>query len=76
MSDEIVRAARDYVLGRHAPDWAAVLTRMRDATDSDEQKAFADEVIGIIDKQGRDVKKARAAVRDVLKKNGVTVLGR
>ena len=76
MSDAIVRAARDYVLGRHAPNWTSVLTRLRDETDSDEQKAFADEVIGIVEKQGRQPKQARAAVRDLLKRNGVEVLGR
>lgn len=76
MSDEIVRAARDYVLGRHAPDWHALLTRLRDASESPEQKAFADDVLAAMAKHPRDPRQARAGVRDILKRNGVTVLGR
>ena len=73
MSDQIVRSARDYVRGRHAPDWPALLTRLRDATESPEQKAFADEVIGCLVKHAKNPAQARASVRDVLKRSGVTV---
>ena len=73
MSDDIVRAARDYVRGRHVPDWTALLTRMRDATDSTEQKAFADEVIACLTRDGKSPTRARASVRSLLKRSGVTV---
>ena len=73
MSDEIVRAARDYVRGRHAPDWPALLARLRDETESPEQKAFADEVIACLAKEGRNPSRARASVRSLLKRSGVTV---
>ena len=70
MSDQIVRSARDYVRGRHAPDWPALVTRLRDATESPEQKAFADEVIAAI---AKNPTQGRASVRELLKKSGVTV---
>jgi hypothetical protein len=73
VSDQIVRSARDYVRGRHAPDWPALLTRLRDATDSPEQKAFADDVIAAIVKNAGNPARAKASVRDVLKRSGVTV---
>ena len=73
MSDQIVRSARDFVRGRHAPDWPALLTRLRDATDSPEQKAFADEVIAAIVKNAGNPARAKAGVRDVLKRSGVSV---
>ena len=73
MSDQIVRSARDYVRGRHAPDWPALLTRLRDATESPEQKAFADEVIAAIAKDAKNPTQARASVRALLKKSGVPV---
>ena len=73
MSDQIVRSARDYVRGRHVPDWPALLTRLRDATESPEQKAFADEVIAAIAKDAKNPTQARASVRALLKKSGVPV---
>jgi hypothetical protein len=73
VSDDIVRAARDYVRGRHVPDWTTVLTRLRDATDSAEQKAFADEVIACLAKTPTNAAKSKAAVRDLLKRSGITV---
>jgi hypothetical protein len=73
VSDEIIRAARDYVRGRHVPDWPALLARLRDATDSSEQKAFADEVIACLTKEGKNATRARASVRSLLKRSGVTV---
>jgi hypothetical protein len=73
VSDEIVRAARDYVRGRHVPDWPALLARLRDATDSAEQKAFADEVIACLAKEGKNSTRAKAGVRDLLKRSGITV---
>jgi hypothetical protein len=71
VSDEIVRAARDYVRGRHAPDWPALLARLRDATESTEQKAFADEVIASLKENGKNTTRARASVRDILKRHGI-----
>ena len=73
MNDEIVRAARDYVRGRHVPDWTALLTRLRDESESDEQKAFADAVIACLAKEGKNPTRARASVRSLLKRSGVTV---
>jgi hypothetical protein len=73
MSDAIVRAARDYVRGRHVPDWTALLTRLRDETESPGEKAFADEVIGCLAREGKNPTRAKAIVRDILKRNGVTV---
>jgi hypothetical protein len=73
VSDQIVRSVRDYVRGRHAPDWPALLTRLRDATESAEEKAFADEVIAAILKHARNPARARSSVRDLLKKSGVVV---
>ena len=73
MSDEIVRAARDYVRGRHVPDWPGLFTRLRDQSESEEQKAFADEVIACLTKEGRSPTRARATVRSLLKRSGITV---
>jgi hypothetical protein len=73
VSDQIVRSARDFVRGRHAPDWPALLTRLRDATESAEEKAFADEVIAAIVKDAKNPTRARTSVRELLKKSGVTV---
>ncbi len=74
MSDEIVRAARDYVRGRHSPSWSALLTRLRDGSDSAEHKAFADEVLACLAKHPNDPAQARSSVRDLLKRNGIAVL--
>ena len=73
MSDAIVRAARDYVRGRHVPDWPALLARLRDQTDSAEEKAFADEMIACLARDGKNPTRAKASVRDMLKRSGVTV---
>jgi hypothetical protein len=73
VSDAIVRAARDYVRGRHVPDWPALLARLRDATDSPEQKTFADEMIECLTREGKNPTRAKASVRDLLKRSGVTV---
>jgi hypothetical protein len=73
VSDEIVRAARDYVRGRHVPDWPALLARLRDATESPEQKAFADEMIACLSREGKNPARARTSVRGLLKRSGVTV---
>ena len=73
MSDEIVRAARDYVRGRHVPDWPALFARLRDATDAPEQKTFADEMIACLARDGKNPTRAKASVRDLLKRSGVTV---
>jgi hypothetical protein len=74
VNDEIIRAARDYVRGRHSPNWAALLTRLRDASESAEHKAFADEVLACLAKHPNNPAKARASVRDLLKRNGIAVL--
>jgi hypothetical protein len=74
VSDEIVRAARDYVRGRHVPSWPALLTRLRDASESAEHKAFADEVLACLAKHPTNPNQAKASVRDLLKKNGIAVL--
>lgn len=59
--------------GRHAPDWPALLAKLRDATESAEEKAFADEVIAAIEKSGKNLAQARTSVRNLLKKSGVVV---